>query len=86
MNMKKWKNNTKIFSITKKVKMKKIYCIICGKYKKFLNPKISYIFDKTLFLSIIYSKCGIEDKKILKEEESVETLKSRTLIKNIWLF
>ena len=63
--------------------MKKIYCIIRGKYKKFLNPKISYIFDKTLFLSIIYSKYGIEDKKILKEEESVETLKSRTLIKNI---
>ena len=22
-----------------------IYCIICGKYRKFKNPKISYIFD-----------------------------------------
>ena len=32
-------NNTKIFSITKK--MKKLCCIICGKYRKFENPKIS---------------------------------------------
>ena len=30
--------------------MKKIYCIKHGKFK---NPKISYIFDKTLVLSII---------------------------------
>ena len=28
------KNNTKMFSITKKVKMKKVYCVICDKYKK----------------------------------------------------
>ena len=27
--------------ISKKVKMKKIYCIVCGKYRKFKNPKIS---------------------------------------------
>ena len=33
------KNNTKIFSITKKIKMKKIYCVICGKYRKFENLK-----------------------------------------------
>ena len=29
----------KIFSITKK--MKKSYCVICGKYRKFEKPKIS---------------------------------------------
>ena len=33
--------------------MKKIYCIICGKHRKFENPKILYIFEKTLVLSII---------------------------------
>ena len=56
------KNNTKTFSITKKIKMKKIYCVICGKYRKFEKPKISYIFEKTLVLSIICSKCENEDE------------------------
>ena len=41
----------KFFSITKK--MKKIYCIICGKYRKFEKPKISYLIEKTLVFSII---------------------------------
>ena len=29
--------------------MKIIYCVIYGKYRKFKKPKISYIFEKTLF-------------------------------------
>ena len=37
----------KFFSITKKVKMKTLYRLICGKYRKFKNPKISNIFEKT---------------------------------------
>ena len=41
--------------IIKKVVMKKIYCVICGKYRKFNDPKISYIFEKTLALSSICS-------------------------------
>ena len=57
--------------------------IICGKYRKFKNPKISYIFEKTLVLSIICSKCKMEDEKILKEEESIEILKILGLFKNI---
>ena len=28
--------------------MKKLFCIICSKYRKFEKPKISYIFGKTL--------------------------------------
>ena len=28
------------------IKMKKIFCVICSKYRKFKNPKISYIFEK----------------------------------------
>ena len=43
------KNNTKIFSATKN--MKKLYCVICGKYKKFEKPIITYIF---LFSSFVY--------------------------------
>ena len=56
--------------------MKKFYCIIFDKYRSFKNP-ISYILKKTLVLSIIYSKCGNEDEKILKEDESIK-------IKNSW--
>ena len=39
-------NNTKIFSITQKAKMEKLYCIISGKYRKFKNPKIAHISQK----------------------------------------
>ena len=46
-----------MFSITVKVKSKKIYCIILGKYKKLKNLKILNIFEKTSVLSIICSKC-----------------------------
>ena len=28
--------------------MKKLYCVICGKYRKFEKPKISYLLEKTL--------------------------------------
>ena len=65
--------------------MKKLCCVICGKYKKFNNPKISYIFEKTLVFSIIYSKCENEDKKIFKKEESIEIIKILCLFKNIQL-
>ena len=36
--------------------MKKMYCIVCGAYRKFKNSKISYIFEKTVVLYIICSK------------------------------
>ena len=34
--------------------MKKICCVKCNKYRKFKNPKISCLFDKTLVLSTIF--------------------------------
>ena len=46
--------------------MKNLYCIICSKYRKIEEPKISYILEKTLVLSIICSKCNNEDEKIFK--------------------
>ena len=64
-----------MFSITKRVKMKKWCYVICGKYRKLEKPKISYLFKKALFLSIICSKCENEDEKLFKEEEPIETLK-----------
>ena len=55
--------------------MKKLYCVICGKYRKIEKPKISYLLEKTLVLSIICSNCMNEDEKNFKEEESIEILK-----------
>ena len=52
--------------------MKKLYYVICGKYRKFKNPKISHIFENTLVLSIICSKSENEDEQIFKEEKSIE--------------
>ena len=62
--------------------MKKLYCVICNKYRKFEKLKI-YLLEKTLVLSIICSKCKNEDEKIFKEEESIEILKISGLINNI---
>ena len=75
------KNNTKIFSVTKK--MKKLYCGIYGKYKKFEKPIITYIFEKTLVLSFICSKCKNENEAIWKGEESIEIIKFIGLMNNI---
>ena len=48
------------------------------------NLKISYFLEKTLVLSISYSKCKGEDKKLFKAEESIdEILKIFDLIENI---
>ena len=46
--------------------MKKLYCVICAKYKKFEKPKILYFFEKTLVLSIICSECKKENEKIFE--------------------
>ena len=49
------------------VRKKKTNCIECNKYRKFKNPKISYMFDKTSVLSIIFDECDSNDEKILKK-------------------
>ena len=63
--------------------MKKIYCVICCKHRKFKYPKMSYIFEKKLVLSVICSKCKSKDEKIFKEEESFEILRILGLTENI---
>ena len=63
--------------------MKKLYCPICGKYRKFEKPKISCLLDETLVLSIICSKYRNEYEKIFNKEESIEILKILGLIENI---
>ena len=77
------KKNTKIFSITKKFKMKKKKkCFICVSYRKIKNPQMSYIFKKRV-LPIICSKCENWRWKRFKEEESIEILKIPGLTENI---
>ena len=65
--------------------MKNIYWVICRKYRKFEKPKISYLLQKTLVLSIIYNKCKNEDEKIFQEKDSIEILKLFGLIEKITL-
>ena len=81
-----YENNYKIilkyFQQIKRLKWK-IYCVICGKYNKFEKSEISFIFEKTLILPITCRKCGNEDGKIFKEDESIEILKILGLCKNI---
>ena len=43
--------------------MKKLHCVIYGKYRKFEKGKISCIFKKKVVLSIICSKWKNEDQK-----------------------
>ena len=69
-----------MFSVIKK--MKRLYSIICGNYRKFEKSKISYFLEKTLVIYIICSKCKNEDEKIFKEEESIQILKTLGLINN----
>ena len=47
--------------------MRKVHCIKCNKHRKFKNPKISRIFNKTLVLSIVCGKCGNNDDKIFEK-------------------
>ena len=49
------------------MKWKKLYYVICGKYRKCKNPIIQ-VFEKVLVISIIWNKSKNEDEKIFKEE------------------
>ena len=59
--------------------MKKLYCSIWDKYRKFEKPKIMPV----IVLFIICSKCKNENEKLFKEEESIEILKILGFIENI---
>ena len=53
--------------------MKKLYCVICSKYRKLEKLKISYLLEK-IFLSVLLSKSKNEDEKIYKQEESINEI------------
>ena len=51
--------------------MKKIYCIKYKKYRKFKNPKIPYIFDKTLIILVICGKHVSNYEKYLNKKNQL---------------
>ena len=59
--------------------MKKIYCIVWGKYRKQKTLKIIYS-QKKQFVLLFTVSVAIKIKKIFKEEESIEILKILDLI------
>ena len=62
--------------------MKNLYYVICSKYRKLEKPKMSYVLEKTLVLSIICSKCKNENEKLFTEKESIEILTIIALTEN----
>lgn len=52
--------------------IEKRYCINCNKFRKVANPKMSYISNKALVLSIICSKFSNNEERIFKEEEKYQ--------------
>ena len=56
--------------------MKKISCLILGRYKNLKNPKISYTFEKNISSFHYCCKCKNEDQKIFKKEESFSDIKN----------
>ena len=52
--------------------MRKLYCIICGKYRKVEKRKLSNFLGKTLVLSIICRQCKNDDQKLLKKKNQLK--------------
>ena len=73
-------NDGIILKYFQKLKRLKNYIVFFAEIE---NPKISYVLEKKLALSIIGSKCKNEDEKIFKEEDSIEILKIFCLIENV---
>ena len=62
------------------MKPTKINYVKHDKFRKFVNPKISYIFDRTLVFSINCKSCGNANDRMFKKEESFGRLKAFSLI------
>ena len=61
--------------------MKKANYIVCSKYRKIEKTEIPYIFEITLDLSFVCSKCK-NKKYIFFEKDSIKILKFYVQFKN----
>ena len=46
--------------------MKTLYCVTCGKYRKFEKPKISFLLERTLVSARMNIKKYLKKKNRLK--------------------
>ena len=76
-------NLSKVCWVIESINEKNMCCIKCNKHKKFKNLQMLYVFNKKFVIYIICDKCGSNDDKVFKEEESIEILKVLGLIDNI---
>ena len=49
----------------------------------FTISQVSHTFDKTVVLSAIWDNCASNDKKMFKEEETIETLETFGLMNDM---
>ena len=52
--------------------MKKTYCVVCSKYKKFENPEISYTLEKQQFFLLFAAGVALEMKRYLKKKNHLK--------------
>ena len=56
--------------------MKKLYCVICGKYRKIEKPKMPYFFEKKNICSFYYlhyfHKRRMKMKKYLRKKNQLK--------------
>ena len=50
--------------------MKKLYCVTCGKYRKFERPKMSYLLEKHYFFLLFAIGVTIKERKSLKKKNN----------------
>ena len=48
--------------------MKKLYCVFCGKYRKFEKPEISYLLEKTSVFLLFAVGARMKMKNYLKKK------------------
>ena len=73
------KNDKIILKYSQKLKRRKNYIALFV----VSIENLKYLLEKILVLSIICNKCKNDNKKLFKEEESIEILKINGLIENI---
>ena len=52
--------------------MKKLYCVICSKYRKFEKPKISYLFKKYQIFLLSAVSTRMKMKNYLKKKNQLK--------------
>ena len=60
--------------------MKNLYCVVCDKCRKIEKPRISYLREKTLVLSLICWKC--KKSKVVSDSSDENNFPHKLLLTN----